>query len=184
MWSQQEGALGKNLFGAGWGWQEEKRKKGCAKAKGGEERDSHSHSVRVQDWHMLSHSLGMQEILEQGAPKHATCAHNLACTIRCQSQTLPVENYKRAPNSPPNEDPPKSGLRVSVCNFSSLRLMKQLFGRERPLPETKVFSIGMSSSLLKCLLLMVASVVKEPYHDQGDSHVWTGPQWMGPLAVA
>ena len=38
------------------------------------------------------------------------------------------------------------------------------------------FSIRMSSSLLKCLILMVASVVKKPYHDQGDSLVWTGPQ--------
>ena len=43
----------------------------------------------------------------------------------------------------------------------------------------------MSSSLLKCLILVVASCSHEkPYHDQGDSLVWTGPQWKGPLAVA
>ena len=25
---------------------------------------------------------------------------------------------------------------------------------------------------------------EKPYHDQGDSLTWTGPQWTGPLAVA
>ena len=46
---------------------------------------------------------------------------------------------QKAPKGPPNEEPPKSELRVSVCMFS-LRPMKQLFGRQRLLPETSVFS--------------------------------------------
>ena len=70
--------------------------------------------------------------------------------------------YQRAPKCPPNEDPPRSGLRVSVRSFSSLRPMKQLFGCQRPLAKTSAFSIRMSSGLLKRLLLMVASVVKTP----------------------
>ena len=36
-----------------------------------------------------------------------------------------LSNYQRANKGPPNEDPPKSGLRVSVCSFSSLCPMKQ-----------------------------------------------------------
>ena len=46
---------------------------------------------------------------------------------------------QRVPKGPPNEDPPKSGLRVSVCSFLSVRPMKQLFGRQRPLPKILVF---------------------------------------------
>ena len=44
------------------------------------------------------------------------------------------------------------------------------------------FSIRMSSSLL--LALDGSFSRAKPYHDQGDSLVWTGPQWTGPLAVA
>ena len=41
-------------------------------------------------------------------------------------------------------------------------------------------SIRMSSSLLKCLILMVASVVKKPSHDQGDSFSVDRPSVSGP----
>ena len=78
---------------------------------------------------------------------------------RSRSPTL----TQRAPNGPPNEDKvvkPNGGLRVCVSSFASLRPLKQLFGRQRPLPKHQRFSISMSSSLLKCLILIVASVAK------------------------
>ena len=34
-----------------------------------------------------------------------------------------IQDIQWAPKGPPNEDPPKSGLGVSVCSFSSLRPM-------------------------------------------------------------
>ena len=89
---------------------------------------------------------------------------------------------QRAPRGPPIEDPPKSGLRVSVCSFSSLRPMKQLFGRQRPLPKkTSVcFSIGMSSSRK---VLALDGCLKNPTMTRV-TLLWTGPQWTGRLAVA
>ena len=68
---------------------------------------------------------------------------------------------QRAPKGPPN-DPPKSGLRVSVCCFSSLHPMEQLFGRQRLLPKTCFFFHWNEFLCPKsvCLLLMVVSVVK------------------------
>ena len=69
---------------------------------------------------------------------------------------------RRAPKGPPHEDPPKSGLRVSVCNFSSLRPLKQLFGCQRPLPKTCVFPLKWVALPWRCLILMIASVVKNP----------------------
>ena len=43
--------------------------------------------------------------------QHRNLPENLSSKEFCQ----------RAPNLPPNEDPPTSGLRVSVCSLSSLR---------------------------------------------------------------
>ena len=52
-----------------------------------------------------------------------------------------IKHVQRAPKGPLNEDPPKSGLRVSVCRFSTRRPMKQVFGRQRRLPKTCVFPL-------------------------------------------
>ena len=70
------------------------------------------------------------------------------------------EMNQRVPKSPPNEDRPKSGLRVSVCSFSSLH--EAAVWSSVTVAKSMCFSIRMSSSPLKCLLLMVASVVKSP----------------------
>ena len=88
---------------------------------------------------------------------------------------------QRAPKGPPNEDPSKSGLRVSFCSFWPLLHTKQLFSRQLSLPKTCVWGGAPFewAPLLKCLILMVASAVcfssEKPNHDH---------QWAGPLAVA
>ena len=48
------------------------------------------------------------------------------------------------------------------------------FWEKKTLAFSKKARVGGSGSIAK----------KKPYHDQGDSLVWTGPQWAGPLAVA
>ena len=52
-----------------------------------------------------------------------------------------LESSSTSAQNPPNEGPPRSGVRVSVCSFSSLRPMKQLFVRQRHLPKTCVFPL-------------------------------------------
>ena len=86
---------------------------------------------------------------------------------------------QRAPKSPPNEDPPKSRLSVSVCSFSSLRYMKQLFDRQRPLPKTCVFFHQNEFLSPKVLDLHGCFSREESYHDQGDSLVpkENGDRW-------
>ena len=69
---------------------------------------------------------------------------------------------QKAPKGPPNEGPSKSALRLSFCSFPLLVPMKRLFCRQLSLPKTCVSFIKMSSSLQKCLILFVASVVKKP----------------------
>ena len=75
-------------------------------------------------------------------------------------------NYQRAPKrppneGPPNEDPPTSRLRASVCSFSFLAPWSSCLAvSDRR--QKHGFSISVSSSLLKWLLLIVASVVKSP----------------------
>ena len=85
------------------------------------------------------------------------------CGLRhrfCSSSAKHFFN-QQAPKGPPNQDPSKSGLRLSFLCFSAL-LPKRLFCRQLSSPKPCVVSIRMSSSLLKCLILMVASVVKSP----------------------
>ena len=53
-----------------------------------------------------------------------------------------------------------------------------------PVTSVAVMVFSALNDLLKCWLLMVASVVETPTMIRGDSLVWTGPQWTGPLAVA
>ena len=50
------------------------------------------------------------------------------CMIDFASSLFLSHVSQRAPEGPPSDDPPNNGLRVSVCRFSSLRPMKQLFG--------------------------------------------------------
>ena len=70
---------------------------------------------------------------------------------------------QRAPKDPRNADPPKSGLRVSVCCFLPLAPCFAAVWPSAAAAKTFVcFSIRMSSSLVKCLLLTVASVVRSP----------------------
>ena len=61
--------------------------------------------------------------------------------------------------------------------------MKQLFGCQRPLPKTCVFH--WNEFLSPNVLDLDGCFSREkPYHDQGDSLVWMGPQWTGLLAAA
>ena len=69
---------------------------------------------------------------------------------------------QRAPKGPPNKDPPKSGLRVSACSFWVPSPHEAAVWPSAAVAQNMCSSIRMSSSLLKCLLLMVASVVKSP----------------------
>ena len=73
------------------------------------------------------------------------------------------ENNQRAPKGPPNEDPPKSGLGVSACSFSSPSPpFRSCLAVSDRCQNLVCFSIRMTFSLLECLLLVVASVVKNP----------------------
>ena len=76
-----------------------------------------------------------QVVLERRQSKHCHCS-----VVRHPGEGV-SQKSQRAPKGLPNEDPPKSRLRVSVCTFSFFRPMKQLFGRQRPLPKTCVFPL-------------------------------------------
>ena len=62
--------------------------------------------------------------------------------------------------------------------------MKQRFGRQHTLPKTCVFSIRKKFLSPEVLALDGCFSREKPYHDQGDSLVWSGPQWMDPLEIA
>ena len=83
---------------------------------------------------------------------------------------------QRAPKGPHNKDPSKSGFRVFFFKISSLLPARQRFGRQPSLPKACVSSIRMSSSPKVLDLDGCFSLEKGPYHDHGDSLVWTGPQ--------
>ena len=70
-------------------------------------------------------------------------------------------NSQREPKGPHNEDEPKKGLRVSVCIFSLRATFAVVWPLATVAKNICVFPLELAR-LLKCLILMVASVLKNP----------------------
>ena len=96
-----------------------------------------------------------------GRNRERLTKHGSEYFARKVAKTTPKLNSTSAQE--PTQLGSKSGLRLSFLSFSALLPMKQLFCCQLSLPQNHVHSfIQMSSSLLKCLNLMVASVEKNP----------------------
>ena len=70
----------------------------------------------------------------------------------------PEKVRQRAPEDPPNEGPSKGGLRLSFCSCVSLLPMKQQFCPSTIVAKKHMFPPFECAPLLKCSILMVASV--------------------------
>ena len=114
--------------------------------------------------------------------KKATLRH-LWVTLGFRDFAFSSDKINERPRTHPNRTHPKaeSGWVFEFFCPSPHEAAVLLFSVCRP--KHVYFSIRMSSSLRKCLILMVCFSSEKPYHDHGDSLVWTGPQWAGPLAV-